>query len=51
MLKVGNVVFMSDILHHCFLYTLYMYEEKKNSKKDNKENRLRRDCPWIGNLS
>ena len=32
---VENVVFMSDILHHCFLYTL-IYEERKNSKKNNK---------------
>ena len=35
-LMVENVVFMSDILHHCFLYTLFMYEERKNSKKNNK---------------
>lgn len=38
---VENVVFMSDILHHCFLYTLFMYEERKNSKKNNKENTLK----------
>ena len=38
---VENVVFMSDILHHCFLYTLFMYEERKNSKKNNKGNTLK----------
>lgn len=38
---IENVVFMSDILHHCFLYTLFMYEERKNSKKNNKENTLK----------
>ena len=40
-LMVENVVFMSDILHHCFLYTLFIYEERKNSKKNNKENTLK----------
>lgn len=38
---VENIVFVSDILHHCFYYTLYMYKEKKNGKKDNKENTLK----------
>lgn len=38
---VENVVFVSEILHHYFLYTLIYYEEKKNSKKDNKENTLK----------
>lgn len=38
---VENIVFMSDILHHCFHYTLYMYKEKKNGKKNNKENTLK----------
>lgn len=38
---VENIVFVSDILHHCFHYTLYMYNEKKNGKKNNKENTLK----------
>lgn len=38
---VENIVFVSDILHHCFYYTLYMYKEKKNGKKNNKENTLK----------
>lgn len=39
---VENIVFVSDLLHHCFHYTLYMYMGKRNSKKDNKESTLKR---------
>lgn len=38
---VENIVFVSDIMHHCFHYTLYMYKEKKNGKKNNKKNTLK----------
>ena len=38
---VWNIAFVSDILRHYFHYTLYMYKEKKNGKKDNKENTLK----------